>query len=590
MIPFEQIKRFYEENLPNAVWKGHHLVAPCPFCASEENESRGKVTVLLKPDSYFRGLFKCRSGCDARGYHFHFARLLGIKGPGVPGFDPDDDGYAAATPYPSRHLGSEIDKFIALMGATQYDDFARYHVSRPTLAVMRVGFNGRYLVYPYIQDNGLAYAARCVLPGKRDDFFWHGNESFFGGEATVYNAAEIERSEGGALFVTEGELSQLILHDLGYPAIAVPSADALNELNADRLGLIEHLFLMVANTPEARQAARQFAVRIGFKARILTWPDHLKRGAHLPQLALHPEVDLKKAVSGMIRQSRAFSPFPSAEKEHHRFMTLLDQKKGTAIPGIQTGFDKLDRHTEGLHGINILGGPPKAGKSCFFMQISSEVARRNVPVIYYDFENGRQKIYSRTLVRLSGLAEKRMREGTLTSEETERLEKGHAAFRGLLSHFKVVNDRRLSPDTMRRHIDFIKHETRQDDLLVVVDSLHKLPFKDLTERRTGIDSWLRQFEAIRDEQLVCFLVISELSRGKGGGYGEMPDLSSFKESGDIEYSADNAFILMPNWDPLSPSAASRRTSDLWIVASRESNPGRVTEYELDYPFWRFKER
>jgi replicative DNA helicase len=142
---------------------------------------------------------------------------------------------------------------------------------------------------------------------------------------------------------------------------------------------------------------------------------------------------------------------------------------------------------------------------------------------------------------------------------------------------------------MRRHIDFIKHETRKDELLVVVDSLHKLPFKDLTERRTGIDSWLRQFEAIRDEHQVCFLVISELSRGKGGGYGEKPDLSSFKESGDIEYSADNALILMPNWDPMSPTVAEHRQTNLWVVASREANPGLVAEYELAYPFWHFNE-
>ncbi len=589
MIPFEQIKRFYEEHLPDATWKGHHLVAPCPFCSTGQNTSRGRLTVLLKPDSYFRGLFKCRSGCNAGGYHLHFARMLGIDARLVPGFDPDHEGYAATTQYPSRHLGSEMEKFSSLMSEQQYDDFARYQVSKPTLDAMQIGFNGRYLVHPYIQENGFAYAARCVMPGRQQDFFWHGNEAFFSGEAAIYNAAEIGRSEGGALFITEGELSQLILHSMGYPAIAVPNADALNELNPERLERIEHLFILVTNTPEARQAARQFAVRLGFKARILTWPGQLKRGDHLPQLALHPDVELKKAIQGMIRQSKAFSPFPSSEREHSHFITFLDQQKGKEMPGIQTGFGKLDTHTDGLRGINILGGPPKAGKSCFFMQVSSEVARRKVPVIYYDFENGRQKVYSRTLVRLSNVSEKKMRNGALKPEEAEQLKKGHVAFRNLLSYFRVVNDRQLSPDTMRRHIDFIKHETGQDDLLVVVDSLHKLPFKDLTERRTGIDSWLRQFEAIRDENQVCFLVISELSRGKGGGYGETPDLSSFKESGDIEYSADNAFILMPNWDPLSPTVASQRTSNLWIVASREANPGKVAEYELDYPFWRFKE-
>jgi replicative DNA helicase len=159
----------------------------------------------------------------------------------------------------------------------------------------------------------------------------------------------------------------------------------------------------------------------------------------------------------------------------------------------------------------------------------------------------------------------------------------------VLTYFRVINDRQLTPHTMRRHIDFIQHETRKEELLIVIDSLHKLPFKDITERRSGIDAWLREMEAIRDEHQTCFLVISELSRGKGGGYGEKPDLSSFKESGDIEYSADNALILMPQWDPMAPTTTEKRKSILWMVASREASPGKVAEYELDYPYWRFKE-
>ncbi len=81
---------------------------------------------------------------------------------------------------------------------------------------------------------------------------------------------------------------------------------------------------------------------------------------------------------------------------------------------------------------------------------------------------------------------------------------------------------------MRCHIDFIRHETWSDHTVVVIDSLHKLPFKDFTEQRTGIDAWLRQLEAIRDELQVSFLIISELSRGSGDGYGICPTWECLK--------------------------------------------------------------
>jgi replicative DNA helicase len=142
---------------------------------------------------------------------------------------------------------------------------------------------------------------------------------------------------------------------------------------------------------------------------------------------------------------------------------------------------------------------------------------------------------------------------------------------------------------MRRQIDFLQHETHTDSTLVVLDSLHKLPFKNLTERRTGIDAWLRHMEAIRDEQNVSFLVVSELSRGEGGTYSKKPDLASFKESGDIEYSADNAMILVPDWDPLDPISTQERKSTLWMVASRENSPGKIAVYVMEYPYWGFRE-
>ncbi|MDY7036356.1 MAG: DnaB-like helicase C-terminal domain-containing protein, partial [Thermodesulfobacteriota bacterium] len=481
-------------------------------------------------------------------------------------------------------------KFEALMGESEFSHFKEFGVSEALIKEMKIGYNGRYLVYPYLLEDGNCYAARCVLPEREEDSFWQGDEPFYSGEFCIFNVQEIDRCEDGALFITDGENNLLTLKELGYPGISVPSFADLEIMSQERLAFINHVFLFLTHSPESEISARSLATRIGFKARILKWPFHLKRGYNLCHLAREKGDGFESTIFSMIKNSKSFSPFSSPAKEHRSFSQYLEREKGKELLGLSSGFKKMDQALNGLRGINIMGGQPKAGKSCFFMQISTEMARNKIPVIYYDFENGRQKIYMRTLCRLSHISEKDIRLGNMDEKESSKLKRIHQGFQDMLHYFRVVTDRKLSPDIMRRKIDFLQHETHMDYTLVVVDSLHKLPFKDLSERRTGIDEWLRHMEAIRDEQNVSFLVISELSRGEGGNYSGMPDLGSFKESGDIEYSADNAMILMPDWDLLDPISSKERKSTLWLVGSRENSPGKIAEYILEFPFWGFLEK
>jgi len=585
----DEVKRFYMENLPGAKLEADILKAPCPFCETAR-KTKGTLVAYLDYESYFHGFFRCLNRCIPGGFPHYFGERLGLKPHEIPGYDPEDEPYAREAPYPPRNLNGEIKKYVSLMGDEQYAYFGRMGASKSTVEEKSIGYNGRYFVYPYFLEDGNCYAARCVLPGREEDQFWHGDKDFFSEQFHIYNVQEIERCKDGSLLVTEGENSLLTLSELGFPGVAVTSFTDLELIDAERFRKIRNIFLWMNNSPEAYMAARTLANRLGYRARIIHWPRDAKRGATLSQLAVQTGKGFRSVVASMIKSSRSYSPFSSVEKEHRQFLTSLERKKGRGLAGLNTGFEKLDRSLDGIRGINIMGGQPKAGKSCFFMQVSTVMAGKKIPVIYYDFENGREKIYTRTLCRLSRLSEKEMREGSPDQNARERLESAESEFKNLLQYFRVVTDRKLSPEIMRRQIDFLQHETRKDHTLVVVDSLHKLPFKNLSERRTGIDEWLRHMESVRDEQNVSFLVISELSRGDGGRYDRKPDLGSFKESGDIEYSADNALIFVPSSDPFRQSdSEEERKSTLWLVASRENSPGRVAEYLLDYPYWGFKE-
>jgi len=588
-LPGDGITAFYLKHLPAGRLEKTSLTADCPFCQDRGFDPGGCLVVFLNQDGPFHGYFRCLNRCVPGGFPLWFARLANIDPAEVPGFDPDRELLSQNVDYPIVNINTEIQKYHDRLTDTLLADFSAAGVSAAVIAELQIGYNGRYLVYPYFQTDDNCYAARCVFPERPQDFFWHGNERFATEQFQIFNVQDLQCCENGALFLCEGENNLLPLKQLGFPGIAIPFSSNFHTLDPDLFSFVRTLFIVTPNSGESETAARALAARVGYKVRLLRWPVGLPRNYSLLQLAKDKGSEFRNSISAMIQSSRTFSPFASPQAEHQRFLRRLTEQQESAYTGLLSGFSRLDAALDGIHGINIIGGAPKVGKSLFMIQIATEMALRGIPVLYYDFENGRQKIYQRTLSRLSRMETAVLWNINWTHEERDRYDEACTTIRRMLTTFRVVNDRKLTPELMRRHIDFIRHETARDYTVVVIDSLHKLPFKDFSERRTGIDAWLRQLEAIRDELQVSFLIISELGRGGDGTYREDPHLGIFKGSGDIEYSADNAMVLYADTDQdLSANAVYRKNS-LWLVASREHSPGHIASYTLDYPFWGFTE-
>ncbi|NLB07125.1 MAG: DNA helicase, partial [Desulfobulbaceae bacterium] len=354
----DAVTRFYLDQLPEAQLKNNTLHAPCPFCGGRDGREANLV-VFLQPDSFFHGYFRCAEGCAASGFPLHFARLRGTRLAQVPGYDPDREYFGREVDYPVRNLNNELAGFSDKLTA---ESAARLHgaaITARTLAELRVGHNGRYLVYPYVQPDGNCYAARCVHPERPEDFFWYGDERFFAPEYRVFNAPEIDRCENGTLFVVEGEENLLCLKQLGLPGVAVPAAADLEHLDPRRFEWIGTLFLWVGHNAESAALARVFATRAGFKVRIVRWPENAPKNASLHSLATEQPEAFQQRVFALIREARAFSPFPSPAGEFHTFTERLAQEAGEGWAGLTTGFARLDRALGGLHGLNILGGTPK---------------------------------------------------------------------------------------------------------------------------------------------------------------------------------------------------------------------------------------
>ncbi len=585
----EKLTAFYQGQLPDATLEGTTLKARCPFCERRGRKVAGNLVVYLNDQGYFAGYFRCLNRCVAGGFAPHFARLRGLDPALAPGYDPERVPYFQAEEFSQENLNREVDKLHTSLTSDIVKYFTSRTIGEETLAELKIGFNGRYLIYPYFRENDCCYAARCISPERASDQFWLGDAKYGAGGLQIFNLKDIERCQDGAIFVVEGEANLLCLRELGFPGVAVPTAADLEEIDVERFAQVQTVFLVMSNTAEAEAAARAFAARLGFKVRLLQWSARRKRGFDLTQLAQEDLPGFRAEVTRMIGVARAYSPFRAPGREYQLFCENLDQQHSASYQAMRTGLPRFDAALGGVHGINVIGGAPKSGKSCLGIQLATEIADKQMPVIYYDFENGRQKIYQRTLARWSRIAVERLVAGGLSDEEQRRYDAARAKLKGILNCFRVVTDRKLTPELMRRHIDFLRHETGRDDAVVVIDSLHKLPFKDFSERRTGIDAWLRELESIRDELRVAFLVLSELTRQEDSTYEGTPHMGLFKGSGDIEYTADNALIMQPDWQVGQMVPQAERSNSLWLVASRENSPGLIGHYRLDFPFWGFEE-
>lgn len=193
----------------------------------------------------------------------------------------------------------------------------------------------------------------------------------------------------------------------------------------------------------------------------------------------------------------------------------LSQLVGDVIPDPPTGvalksLPCLTRATGGVFGMWAIAGEPAVGKSALALQIALHVSQVK-PVLYYDFENGLSSMLHRLGSAVGG---------------AEKLKKATERF------------------YLRESIKFLDTDLAQFDppALIVVDSVQKLP-TSVEFRRTSLDKWVHKLEMLK-KRGYDVLLLSEKGREQYGN----ASISGFKETGEIEYSADTGIQLLQGDD------------------------------------------
>ena len=249
----------------------------------------------------------------------------------------------------------------------------------------------------------------------------------------------------------------------------------------------------------------------------------------------------------------------------------------------KTGFDNIDRHQIFSSGLYLIGATPAAGKTTFAWQMAEQLAKNGETCIYCSYEMSRLELFSKSIARELF---KRNPSTTLTAADIRRgawtnaldsiaveFKDAKADLRMIELHDETIDDLLtiLRPlCTASSNSISVEYSTRKSPV-VFIDYLQIIP-SSKESAKNGIDDTVRKLKIFQRETNATFIVISSFNRTN---YINSVSFESFKESGNIEYTADVVWGLQLNILNHIKSSANISDTRQRIDAAKKEQPRQI---------------
>ena len=196
--------------------------------------------------------------------------------------------------------------------------------------------------------------------------------------------------------------------------------------------------------------------------------------------------------------------------------------------------------------VTLIGGAPGAGKTAFTMQAVINALRLTptLRAVICNVEMPSEVWLDRQLARLSGIDLTTIRYRRLTASHADRIEYGMNTLEGLADRMAFVG-----PPFNLSNVAAVADEF--DAGLIVLDYIQRIqPPGEHGDKRGSVDATMSHLRAFADAG-VSVVVLSAVGRtkdraGRSSYSGDGLNLASFRESSELEFGADDAFILTPD--------------------------------------------
>lgn len=213
----------------------------------------------------------------------------------------------------------------------------------------------------------------------------------------------------------------------------------------------------------------------------------------------------------------------------------IDKIQSGTLPQLLRQHQALDGIEIGQGLITIIGAPPGAGKTALASQVMFDACEldENLQAYIVNAEMGFDSLVRRQLTKMTRIKSDNIRFGNLTTDELRSIQESAVELAKRLDRVSVYQDPDLSA-----LVDLLD----QPPGLVIVDYLQKFAPAD-KDVRAGVNVVVNVLRKLANHGH-AILALSATKRAQNGKHeAKELGLSSFKESGEVEFNADSAYVL-----------------------------------------------
>lgn len=386
------------------------------------------------------------------------------------------------------------------------------------------------------------------------------------GKASLYLKRTLTEASS-PIFIVEGELDALSIETAGGEAVGLGSTSNMNKLiEAIKEGKpTQPLILALDNDKAGDTASEELERKLSELEGIVSYRFNIYGDKKDANEAL--TADRESFISEVKGISQRIEALKSEELREE----LEEYNKGTVnnhlqafingiaesanTPATPTGFSTLDELLDGglYEGLYCVGAISSLGKTTFLLQMCDQIAQSGKDVFIFSLEMAESELISKSVSRLTLLETLSRGEDTKNAKTNRGITTGSRwkyysdlekdIISSAVTNYEAISQHiRIFEGIGEYGVDSIKEAVAKHKRLtgsapiVIVDYIQILaPYDERLTDKQNMDKTVIELKRLSRDYKTPIIGISSFNRDN---YTEPVNLSSFKESGAIEYSSD----------------------------------------------------